>query len=636
VTAPRYTMPTDQILSTFPPANGEGAFGDKLPQIVLKRRTLPWERNPAGGTAVSSTPWLALVVVAEGEGELSVPTPVDECVTNGLALDPSDKDVDSAYYLAVTASVVEKVFPTEEDLPLLVHVREVDVTDTELANGDDDGWLAVVIANRLPVMDTAAGKPVRYLACLVNLEGQLDELPEPSQPEEFFGFGLVQDWRFLEQTTIAPEPDHVVMGTGLASQVQAHNPGAPRAAGLSGLPTTKVGAALDGAAANVQTPRSTDWLTSVAAVNAAALDPDAQLLVRDVMGSGWRSPISKYAVERVLRFPVLAHWSFTTTEGATFETLMQGLDVGLLGTLEGERFNPPADAPAEPVEPPPAPRTSQVLETGHVHLQHRTRRGDRSEAWYRGPLVPHPTLREQPVGGKITLAHASDQLRRVVPDGGEDLSYAGAFEIGRLLALSQLSIVSALLRFRGEQFGRERARQVTDTFVPFDDLLANGGTDLSRFVSHTLMEQLAVKPGATLGPPRPVVDPGRPVASRADLDTALATGLGLDLEVLRRNGEKVGYAAALAASVVPVAVPERGEVDEVTIKTLQGALETTLAAAVRIALPDRRGPGAAPPAAQPPPARRAGRARAAAPAPDALDELIAGAAEHADRDPAEP
>ena len=48
VAAPRYAMPTEQIVSSFPPANAEGAFGDRLPQIVLKRRTLPWERNPAG------------------------------------------------------------------------------------------------------------------------------------------------------------------------------------------------------------------------------------------------------------------------------------------------------------------------------------------------------------------------------------------------------------------------------------------------------------------------------------------------------------------------------------------------------------------------------------------------------------
>jgi hypothetical protein len=52
VAAPRFTMPVDQILSSFPPANAEGAFGDRLPQIVLKRRTLPWERNPAGADVV--------------------------------------------------------------------------------------------------------------------------------------------------------------------------------------------------------------------------------------------------------------------------------------------------------------------------------------------------------------------------------------------------------------------------------------------------------------------------------------------------------------------------------------------------------------------------------------------------------
>ena len=89
VAAPRYTMPTDQILSSFPPANAEGAFGDRLPQIVLKRRTLPWERNPASGANPSETPWLALVVVAEGEATLSTAAPVRDCVTPGTALNPA-------------------------------------------------------------------------------------------------------------------------------------------------------------------------------------------------------------------------------------------------------------------------------------------------------------------------------------------------------------------------------------------------------------------------------------------------------------------------------------------------------------------------------------------------------------------
>ena len=59
----------------------------------------------------------------------------------------------------MTQTVVDKVFPTVEDLPLLVHVREVDLADTELANGDDDGWLAVVLANRLPLAVPPASTP---------------------------------------------------------------------------------------------------------------------------------------------------------------------------------------------------------------------------------------------------------------------------------------------------------------------------------------------------------------------------------------------------------------------------------------------------------------------------------------------
>ena len=39
-------MPPEQILSTFPPAGSQGDWRERLPQIVLKRRTLPWERNP--------------------------------------------------------------------------------------------------------------------------------------------------------------------------------------------------------------------------------------------------------------------------------------------------------------------------------------------------------------------------------------------------------------------------------------------------------------------------------------------------------------------------------------------------------------------------------------------------------------
>ena len=57
VTAPRFKLPPDQALMTFPPANSEGAYEARLPQIVLKKRTLPWDRKAAPtGTKIKTMP----------------------------------------------------------------------------------------------------------------------------------------------------------------------------------------------------------------------------------------------------------------------------------------------------------------------------------------------------------------------------------------------------------------------------------------------------------------------------------------------------------------------------------------------------------------------------------------------------
>jgi hypothetical protein len=391
--------------------------------------------------------------------------------------------VEQGVYLALTETVVRKVFPCEQDLPLLCHVRHVDVTDTELAGGDDDGWLAVVLANRLPVYDTANDKPVRYLACLVSLEGQLAELPPPLPPAAEFTFELAQDWTALTEVVAGPDP--VVMGnvdlTGISLPVAGglHAPGdapdaAPGRAGGGRRGRRHGGRAgrqqvipLDGSGSMAQASVTQQWATATGATASSptggkaakatkgAKDADAAYVARDTMSKGFRFPISVIAQERVLRFPVLAHWSFTTAGAETFETLMQDLDVGLLGTV-------PEPAPETPPAPGPPP---EVVQTGHLGLGHRTRRGDPLRAWYRGPLVPFPTERDAPAGGRLPVAHSADQLKRVVPGGREDLGLAAAYEIGRLLGLSQLSVVSALTRFRAAQFGAGRVRTMLGGIV---------------------------------------------------------------------------------------------------------------------------------------------------------------------------
>jgi hypothetical protein len=612
ITSPRYSLPPEQMLSTFPPANSEGAYENRLPQIVLKRRTLPWERAAAPGK--DTTPWLALVVIAEGEGTLSAEVPVAQCVTPGTTL-TGPNDVATGIYLSVTRTVVDKVFPSEADLPLLAHVREVDIRDTELANGDDDGFLAVVLANRLPQYDRTNDKPVRYLACLVNLEGQLDVLPVPPPPiDKFLATEVVFNVRTLSaQSAAAADTDRFLMG------------GATKVTGGGGGATTPAMPAKPATPAAVKTT-SAQWATTSAKVEHVAVSAAAEeagRVVRDVMLEGFRTGVDLYVFEEpVYRFPVLAHWSFTVSGTGGFEPLMQALDVGLLGTAPKSAALPPGAPP-----PPPAPRPpAELAETGHVGLPHLTRRGEAVRAWYRGPLASHPTTRDEPdAEGRLPFAHVSDQLRRVVPDGREDLSLAAAFEIGRLLALSQPSIVRAFMAWRAEQFGAARAKELVSTVSQAAGVVAPALTarapDLGALIGRRLVLAAAEEPAKVFAPSRPLVDPGRPLpfAHEGGLEALLAEGFGFSADEVIRKAQTLGAVGALQTTAVPVDDDPNTSgplLDGPAVDRLRVGLSAVVDRLTEDALKTR----------EPGPRDATARAReAAVAAPDALDELIARA-----------
>jgi len=608
VTSPRFKLPPDQILSTYPPANSEGAYESRLPQIVIKRRTLPWER--AADPADRKVPWLALVVIAEGEGQISAEVAIADCVTPGVQL-TGPNDVARGIYLAVPKTTVTKVFPTKQDLPLLAHVREVDLEDTELAMGDDDGFLAVVMANRLPQFDRVACKPVRYTACLINLEGQLGVLPPPSTPVKQFA-ALAQVFNVLDYYQYADtgggSPDKVVMATTVQPAAAAAGVAAAAATGAAKT-KAKTPTAKQAKSAVPQPGVAEDWRATTRKVENVALNTasaQAAYAVRDAMKGGFRLPIEGIVAEPVYRFPILAHWSFTCDGGGSFESLMRAIDVGLLGTLPGPgatRKRPECAPPPKGDAPPAAPAARpkpEVAETGHVGLAHQTRVGDAVRAWYRGPFVPSPTDREiatTPRGP--ALAHTSDQLRAVVPDGREDLSLAIAFEIGRLLALSRPAFVGAVMQWRREQFGAERARRLAGRATANTAKLADAlkGNTLATFgplLGKTLVLETAVKRAAVLGPVRPPVDPGRPIDFlQDDVLGLLSVGLAIDASVLQTL-KKTGSVSALDGVDVPLGKTGddaaqfnhllqtvRAEVDRIATDALGGKRPDTGAGAAR-------------------------------------------------------
>tara|TARA_R110002167_G_scaffold63321_27_gene178948 strand:+ start:1260 stop:3299 length:2040 start_codon:yes stop_codon:yes gene_type:complete len=521
IRSPRYLLPPDQILSTYPPANSFGSYGSRLPQVVIKRRTLPWERRLEGAPA--KTPWFALVLIAEGEAKLETSVDVENCVTAGVELEGL-KEVAKGNCLVAKKSLINRVFPTKRDLDLLAHAREVDIQDTELMMGDDDGFLAVVISNRLPLPgkdEEGNDAPVKYLACLINLEGQYDVLlnrspdPAPTFATQF----LIKNLMYQEHSA---RDDHLVMGTALAPGRPVINPAdlgeltnlVPLAQGSEGSRSTRYqsGAAVGTGAKPYAGSRQ--WSTSSPVMNTSA-QVSLQMAESFRLVDGFEA----LPFDPEYRFPVLLHWSFTTTGDTTFQSLMTNLDSRLLGDVGNAAKPLSGRLPLE------------VVESGHIGLGHQTREGDRVRAWYRGPLVPHPT--KNTGADRLKLAHSSDQLRVVIPDGREDLSLATAFEIGRLLTLSQPSIIAALMRWRQADYHAARLRSLmVSNRNLWEELLGVGfekidlhkiGPLAGRFFADAIVKN----PEQFLGNPRPRVTPGRPLEFEGKATTLLARGLGL-------------------------------------------------------------------------------------------------------------
>lgn len=89
----------------------------------------------------------------------------------------------------------------------------------------------------------------------------------------------------------------------------------------------------------------------------------------------------------------------------------------------------------------------KALEIGYTALQNDMRVGEQTTTWYRGPLVPTPTSRQEDLNYGTYLY--GDRAIHYDPSTGIfDHSYAAAWQIGRLLALSDGAFARSLFEWR--------------------------------------------------------------------------------------------------------------------------------------------------------------------------------------------
>ena len=131
-----------------------------------------------------------------------------------------------------------------------------------------------------------------------------------------------------------------------------------------------------------------------------------------------------------------------------------------------------------------------MADTGHIQIDVTDRLGAPEQSWYRGPFVSQPLTRD-PLGPY----HSADQARRVVAEtGAENISYASAFETGRLLAAADGRLAQELMRWRRTAFSAsaratsitllQQSMRLTEVTDPLDPVALRYAVDVLQKITN--------------------------------------------------------------------------------------------------------------------------------------------------------
>ncbi|MDQ3930975.1 MAG: hypothetical protein M3328_17755 [Chloroflexota bacterium] len=238
----------------------------------------------------------------------------------------------------------------------------------------------------------------------------------------------------------------------------------------------------------------------------------------------------------------LATWTFISQEsGGDFAALMACLDDGTLRMPVG-RLLPNPQTPAEQA-------VADALSWGYTGLDYRIRSGEETVGWYRGPCLPQPVQRNmQPMYTSAEGAMVFDPTT-----GMFDLSFAVAWQTGRLLALANRQFVTGLLKWvRDNNNLSMLLQQRIELFEENDSLLALP-EDISSLLESRLVQRLAREVVARILSPgggsagKPILGPQRDpsglvrhlhelpgLLSPADIQQVLAMGNDVHQELVAR------------------------------------------------------------------------------------------------------
>lgn len=490
----RFHLAPLELHSVFPPANSLGEYSGVLPHVVLNRTTLPWERNAvpfvdgesdADRQEKKSTPWLALLIFYDGE--LSVidtgeNLPEDQAKLqaekgyvlklgdlesnfanlsdgfkaassswSGISRETGQSADDTTSVIFVEKDILEPILPSRTELKQLCHTRQ----GTDSAGNLVGDEMSVIIGNRLA---KSGGTVVVHLVSIEHRYSgeEFDFGQASSSGTHLIPLISLKSWTY---SCISHQHSFRGLLLHLNQQLLFRAP-LPNGHQLDGARTTLSPPLRQVFAANDHPVRLRAPVVDKARKEIILKDyhfligdsgkiynqagrelfeiddvSDDQVIANGIIGAGYNIPVATatrpvdhpywWVVDREKRF-------FLRVIGDQFEVLKVELD-------HSPTLRIPETGHAE---------TDAFLSQGYVGIPHHMRRGHKTVSWYRGPLISSKK-RTSNLSVEIHSVETADELMRYhTANGMFEVSYAAAWELGRLLALRSKNFSLGLHRWR--------------------------------------------------------------------------------------------------------------------------------------------------------------------------------------------
>ena len=182
----------------------------------------------------------------------------------------------------------------------------------------------------------------------------------------------------------------------------------------------------------------------------------------------------------LIRLVSLKNWRFTCADPkSNFTGLLTKLDHSSLLRLPDPEWTGTGSAAEGMAYREIRDAAQGYLAMGRVPLPHAMRQGNKTVSWYRGPLVPGSITAKKfdlPIRTADELVYYDDTY------GMFDVSYAAAWELGRLLALQSKSFAVNLYRWKRSHTWKLKDADTQLASLPFDGPTA--ALELPEIVSN--------------------------------------------------------------------------------------------------------------------------------------------------------